>query len=88
MEVEGTIDQRLQRLFEQHDKVTVEMRTSAFIWALTKVCWKLDPKSQEFRDARDFTKRVGRYRFADQEYASCIACSGICMVSPRCCAWH
>jgi hypothetical protein len=72
-QVWGTIGQRLDRLFEQQERVTVEdlltvvqshgdLNSNAFGWAVHKLVWRLDSSSPEYRDLRDFVRGAGRYR--------------------------
>lgn len=69
---DDTIGQRINRLFQEQDKVTIddllgvvknrdEVYSHAFNWAIVKLVWKLDSKSQEYRDVHDFARGVGRY---------------------------
>jgi hypothetical protein len=74
MEAAATFEQRVERLFEQKQKVTVEdlltvvhsreeMNSTTFVWAVWKMGFRLDPKSPEVRDLQDFTRRHGRYKY-------------------------
>ena len=66
------INQRLDRVFQQQDHITIddllaevqspdELHSNAFRWAVHKLIWRLDSTSQACRDLKDFKLGVGRY---------------------------
>ena len=68
----GTIEQRVSRLFQQQNVASVghlltvvqapnDIRSKAFQWAMCKLAWKLDYKSQEYREYCDFLRDMDRY---------------------------
>jgi hypothetical protein len=84
-----TLEQRLQRVFEQKDKVTVEDLLTAvqrhedvctFAWsrAFSKLIYSLDPKSQEFRDAVDWNAQRSRYRSVNTVRCASLSLYHIC----------
>jgi uncharacterized protein (UPF0335 family) len=92
-----TIGQRINRLFQEQDRVTIndllgvvktrdELYSHAFDWAIVKLVWRLDRKSQEYRDVQDFARSVGHYRSVLNP-AQCISCWGI-HSAQLCRSWH
>ena len=88
MQTADTIGQRLDALFQQQDRIITiddllraakdpgELNSIAFAWAVFKLVWRLDCKSQEFRDLQDFGRGVGRYGCCTpKSYAACLACN-------------
>jgi hypothetical protein len=72
MQPAETIGQRLERVFQQQDRVTIddllavvrspdELQSNAFRWAVHKLIWRLDSSSQAYRDLKDFKQGVGRF---------------------------
>ncbi len=70
---DDTIGRRINRLFQEQDNVTIEellgvvknrdeVYSHAFTWAIVKLVWRLDSKSQEYRDMHNFARSAGRYR--------------------------
>ena len=72
METSGTVQQRLTRLFQERDNVKIgdllsvvqspdDLRSNAFKWAVMKLGFKLDHKSQEGRDFEAVMHTLDRY---------------------------
>lgn len=72
MQPAETLKQRLDLIFQQKDKVTLgdllsvvrgpdDLGSKEFESAVCKLIWKLDYKSQEYRELNDFLKRMDHY---------------------------
>ena len=98
MQPAETLKQRLDLIFLQMDKVTLgdllsvvrgpdDLGSKEFESAVCKLIWKLDYKSQEYRELNDFLKRMDHYGSVTRQSLHTLAGVDV-QVSPLiCCFW-
>jgi hypothetical protein len=72
MQTADTVQQRLNRVYQQHKNVTIghlltvvqsadDIRSYAFFWAVCKLSCKLGGRSQDFQDLRKVLQILDHY---------------------------